>query len=191
MRRLSYLSKLFSHPLTRWISVIISIIGIYDLFISQFVKRQIQDEYPIIADYLSRIGWPWYFWVILLLTIFLVIVFESGYAITKQYDTQPELIELSALREEGVTLWHQGMQCISQDSVDKWWEKHLDWKKRCVQVVERVDPSLAGDIRTLGTGQGVIYNGGISQEHNHKVWMQSAWNNRLDEVIAEIRRRSV
>jgi hypothetical protein len=189
MRRLPYLLKLFSHPLTRWISALISIISIYDLFISQFVKRQIQDEYPIIADYIYRLGWPWYVWIILLLTIFLVIVFESGYAFTKQYDTQPELIELSALREEGVTLWHQGKQCLTQDSVDKWWKRHQEWREYCAQVIEKVDPSLGGNMRTLGIGQGVVYNTGISQDHNKKVWMQSAWNNRLDEVIAIIRHR--
>jgi len=41
MKRFSYLLILFSHPLTRWISVIITIVGTYDLIISQFVKRQI------------------------------------------------------------------------------------------------------------------------------------------------------
>lgn len=191
MGRRAYLSKLFSHPLAKWASGIITIIGLYDLFISQFVIRQYQDEYPIVADYLYRLGWPLYVWIILLLVVLLVVVFEASYGIVKRYETRPELVELSDLREEGVSLWHEGKRCMTQDSIDKWWNRHLEWRERCAQVVESVDPSLVGNIRTLGTEQGVVYQGGISQEHNNKIRLQSAWNVRLEKTIAEIRHRKV
>jgi hypothetical protein len=189
MGRRAYFSKLFSHPLTKLVSGIIAIIGLYDLVISQFVIRQYQDEYPIVADYLYRLGWPWYVWAILLLVVLLIVVFEGSFSLIKRYETRPELIELSDLREEGVSLWHEGMRCMTQDSVDKWWKRHLEWRERCAQVVEGADPSLAGNIRTLGTEQGAVYSNGISQDHNHKVRMQSAWNNRLEKTIADIRRK--
>jgi hypothetical protein len=189
MGRRAFISKLFSHPLTKLVSGIIAIIGLYDLVISQFVIREYQEEYSIVADYLYRLGWPWYVWVILLLAVLLVVGFEGSYSLIKRYETRPELIELSALREEGVTLWSEGMRCMTQDRVDKWWIRHLEWRERCAQVVERVDPSFAGDIRTLGTEQGAVYSNGISPDHNHKVRMQSAWNNRLEKTIAYIRRK--
>ena len=191
MGRRAYFSKLFSHPLAKWVSGILTIIGLYDLVISQFVIREYQDEYPIVADYLYRLGWPWYVWAVLMLAVLLVVVFEGSYSLIKRYETRPELKELNALREEGVSLWSEGMRCMTQDSVDKWWIKHLDWRECCAQALERVDPSLAGNIRTLGTEQGAVYSNGISPDHNHKVRMQSAWNNRLEKTIAEIRRRNV
>jgi hypothetical protein len=169
------------------VSGIIAIIGIYDLFISQFVIREYQDDFPIIADYLYRLGWSWYIWVILLMVISLVVIIGGSYGILKQSYIRRVLLELSELREEGVYLWHEGKRCMTEDSVDKWWERHLDWRERSAQVVEGVDPSLAGSIRTLGTEKGIVYSDGISQDHNHKVQMQSAWNNRLERTIADIR----
>ena len=118
MGRRAYLSKLFSHSLAKWVSGIITIIGLYDLVISQFVIRQYQDEYPIVADYLYRLGWPLYVWAILLLVVLLVVVFEGSYSIIKGYETRPELMELSALREEGISLWSEGMRCMTQDCDD-------------------------------------------------------------------------
>lgn len=186
MRRLRYLKKLFFRPVFSWIGFIITILGAYDLFISQFVQREIQDKFPIISDLFIRLGLPWYTWVIILLMFFLFVFFESGY---KLLDQNPVLYELSLLREEGITLWHAGARCMTQESVNKWWEQHLLWRERCAKVIEKMDQSLAGEMRTLGTDTGFRFNNGISEDHNHKVWMQSAWNNRLKEIIKEIRNK--
>ena len=187
MRRLKYLKELFSQPVFNWIGVVIAFLGVYDLLISQFIQREFQEKFPIISDFFIRIGLPWYFWVIFMLIFFLFVFFESGYEIHKQNSTHPTLKELTALRKEGVSLWHEGKLCKNQEEVDKWWNKHLYWRERCAQVTEKFDESLAGEIRTLGTENGFRFYNGISKDHNHKVWMQSAWNNRLDEVIKEIR----
>ena len=77
---------------------------------------------------------------------------------------------------------------MTQSKVDSRWNNHLDWRECCAQVVESADPSFAGNIRTLGTEQVAVYNNGITADHNNKVRMQSAWNNRLDKTIPEIRR---
>jgi hypothetical protein len=136
-----------------------------------------------------RLGWPWYVWVIFLLVFFLFVFFESGYEIHKQHTIHPVLKELTALRKEGVSLWHEGKGCLSQKSVDMWWIKHIEWKKRCVNILEKFDESLAGEIETLGVGTGFRFKNGINHDHNHKVWMQSAWNNRLEKIIGEIRNK--
>jgi hypothetical protein len=46
-----------------------------------------------------------YVWVILLLVVLLVVVFEGSYGIIKRYETRPELMELSALRELSLSLF--------------------------------------------------------------------------------------
>ena len=189
MQRLKYLKELFSRPGFKWIGVIITILGAYDLFVSQLIQREFQDKFPIISDFFVHLGLPWYIWVIFFLLFFLWVFFESGYEIYKPHTIHPVLKELTALRKEGVSLWHEGKGCLSQESVDKWWFKHIEWKERCVLVVEKIDESLAGKIETLGVGQGYSFRNGINRDHNHKIWMQSAWNNRLDEVIREIRQK--
>ena len=187
MQRLRYLRELFSRPIFKRIGVTITILGAYDLFISQFIQRKFQDKFPIISDIFIRLAWPWYVWVIILFGFFLFVFFESGFELLKQYTIHPVLKELTKLRIEGVSLWHKGKLCKNQEEVDKWWNKHLYWRERCAQVTEKFDESLAGEIRTLGTENGFRFYNGISKDHNHKVLMQSAWNNRLDEVIKEIR----
>jgi len=189
MNRLKYLRKLLSHPAFKIIGGLITLLGVYDLFISQFILRAFQDDYPIISDYIIRLGWPWNVWIIIFLIFFLIVFFESSYKLLNQNTIHPVLKELSELRKEGINLWHDGERRMNQESVEKWWKKHVDWKSRCVNVVKKVDESLAGEIETLGTENGIRFKNGISEDHNHKVTMQSAWNNRLNKIIKEIRNK--
>lgn len=85
-------------------------------------------------------------------------------------------------------MWHKGRSLLSEETVNIWWSEHLKWREECALIIEKVDDSLAGKMRHLGTEKSVTHVTGISPDHNHKVGMQSAWNNRLDWIIDELRK---
>ena len=187
MSRWELLRELLSQPWKKVVIFIVTVIGLYDLVISQFIVTHAQSNYPNVADILDRLSLPWWAWVIIWLVSIIVLMFVGAYQIIKRYDERPELLKLSQLRKQGIDLWHEGKTKLSEDTVEGWWEKHLAWREECAQAIERVNASLAGEMRTLGTGPGIAWHQGISKDHNKKIWMQSAWNIRLDEIINKLR----
>jgi len=123
-------------------------------------------------------------------TLFIVTGIIAFFSPSKNRDNilNSVLGELSQKRAEGVSLWHEGRGLLSQKTVDAWWQEHLQWREESAQIIEKADVDLAGKMRTLKTEDGVKHNKGISPDHNHKVWMQSAWNNRLDWITDELRK---
>lgn len=190
-KRWQALSMLFVQPWKKNITFLIALVSLYDLFVSQFVISSIQDDYPNVAEIMSLVSVSWYWWVIIFLSVTIIFMFEGAYRLFRFQDIAQILTKLVVYRENGVKLWHEGKSLLSEKSVEAWWNRHLEWKEECAQIIEEVDQSLAGDMRILGTGQGFEWKRGISGNHNHKVWMQSAWNNRLDEIIEKLRERQV
>jgi hypothetical protein len=190
MSRRELISKLFFQPWKKILWGVVTAIGLYDLFVSQFVVSAIQDKYPNLAEILNMLSLPWWAWMIIWLLLIIGFMFEDAYQIIRSYNSEPVLAKLGTLRKVGITLWHEGKTLLSEESVNRWWEKHLAWREECAQTIEPIDVSLANYMRVLGTGKGQIPRQGISDEHKHKIRMQSAWNNRLDEIIARLREKN-
>ena len=187
MSRRELLGELLFQPWKKAVVFIVTVIGLFDLAISQGVVTVDQGKYQNLADILDRLSLPWWAWMIIWLASIIVLMFVGAYQMINRYNERPELLMLIQLRKQGITLWHEGKTKLSEETVEDWWEEHLAWREDCAQTIERVNASLAGEMRTLGTGNGIAWHQGISKGHNKKIWMQSAWNIRLDEIINKLR----
>lgn len=161
--------------------------GAYDLVVSQFIIPNIQDKFPNTAEVFTKIDPPWWGTLLVLLLMLMIFIFEGSYRFHELSDVEKALAKLGEFRRLGVQLWHEGKTKLSPETVEDWWGRHLEWREECASLIEQVDPELASEMRTLGIGTGLRFNNGISKDHNHKIWMQSAWNNRLEEIMGKLR----
>ena len=92
------------------------------------------------------------------------------------------------LRSEGVKIRNRGQALVYQNSVQSWWQDHLDWRDKAVKAIGLLDKNLADSWKVLGTFTPKRdFPNALSPEHKHKLLMFDAWLVRLDEVIAELR----
>jgi len=195
MIRIKYLRILFSHPLFKIISSLLFIISFYDLFVSQFVIEELQPKYPRISEILSRLGLPWYGWVVIFLVYLSIVVFESSYRYIKRYETPTVLKELSELRKEGRILSGDlgGLDYRSStDTVNEWASKHFNWREQIVQVLNKVDESLADEIRPSGRMKFEDLNPVVLRKNVLPllIFEQTTSTKKLDGIIKEIRNKN-
>jgi hypothetical protein len=92
------------------------------------------------------------------------------------------------LRSEGVKIRNRGQALVHGDSIQSWWQDHLDWRESTAKMIGLLDKNLAETWKVLGTFTPKrAFPNVLSPEHRHKLLMFDAWLERLDEVIAELR----
>ncbi len=149
MSRWKFVFSVIYRPWKAWITLLFGIISLYDLFLSQFISNEAKNRFPIIADIIRYINWPWYIWVILFLTLMIIFIFEGAFRYISQVFEKPELVELNRLRAEGVQLRNEGFVLLSENSVERWIDKFLHWEEKVINAVTKISPSKAGLIKTL------------------------------------------
>lgn len=104
------------------------------------------------------------------------------------YETVEIINRIIELRSKGVKIRNRGQALVYQDSVQSWWQDHLDWRDKTAKVIGLLDKNLADSWKVLGTFTPKRdFPNALSPEHRHKMLMFDAWLERLDEVIAELR----
>lgn len=122
--------------------------------------------------------------IYILVTLFFII-FMVPRATAKREETIGLIIEL---RSKGVIIRNQGQALVHENSLESWWQNHLDWREATSNTIGILDKNLADRWKVLGTFiPRRDFPKALSPEHRHKLLMFDAWLERLDEVIAELR----
>jgi hypothetical protein len=77
--RSSTFQKLIWQPWKKRTAILIGIIGIYDLFLAQFLPDQLRHLFPTIINVFPRLNWAWWTWVIIVLITIIVFMFQGAH----------------------------------------------------------------------------------------------------------------
>ncbi len=191
MSRWKFVFSVIYRPWKAWISLLFGVISFYDLFLSQFISDKAKSRFPIVADIIKYINWPWHIWVILLLVLMVIFIFEGAFRYLSHAFERPELIELNKLRAKGVQLRNEGFVLLSENSVEHWIENFLHWEEEVINTVSQISPSKAGLIRTLdkwGPQQG--YPKAYNARHRQFLQIFDEKLKRLGNCINELSAKS-
>ena len=186
MSRWEMFKGLIYQPWKLIISLLIGIVSLYDLFISQFVERTLQDEFPRVVDVLQVIGLPWWAWGILWLILIIIFLYEGSFRYLNKFVEPPELIKLSELRTRGVAIRNEGTSLLSPESVDKWVQKYYGWENEILENLVALSPTKAELWRTLDLYQEVQLSNAVNAKHVKFMGIFIAKLKRLKDDIEEI-----
>lgn len=180
-------SNLLFRPWKFWIVGLISIIGFYDLFLSQFLSDTTREKFPRVSDLFIHFGWDWYNWIIIILVFLLFSFLEGTFRYIRQRENPPEIEMLLDLRKEGVELRNEGERILHFDQVRPWWDKHLDWRSRTADTIKLVDVNKCNKWKTLDTFKPKRkFASAFNQDVQKKLQMFDEWLSRLDSLIDDI-----
>ncbi len=77
---------------------------------------------------------------------------------------------------------------MHQDSIESWWEDHLEWRYKSIYTIGLLDKNIATKWAVLDTFTPKRpFPAAISPDHRKKLQMFDAWLERLVDVIEELK----
>lgn len=184
MTRLEFLKQLFWKPWKIIIEIVLWVLGIYDLFLSQFVSNALRPSFPRFAEINDKLGIRWYWWVIIFLFVTLVIGIESAYRYMSNLSEPKQIKELGELRAKGVELRNKGYGLLSLDSVNEWRTEQLHWEEIVLGILKSFSTYDYEYFRYLDTFTPIReYPVAISIEHRKYLQVFDEKLNRLARII--------
>lgn len=182
----------------RWkaaILVIWGLIGTYDLIVSQLVPPDVAEEMPRIWDALAllpSIGLPWYVWVIGMLVLLLIFVFEALFRENRRLRQHveimrkepPELVILGELRSEGVRIRNAWVRLDDPDDLPDFQAIYEDWNERMLTTIRSLSPGQASWLRTLDRWRWQ-HSRGLNNDHLRYLNIIDEKLRRLDIVMKQ------
>jgi len=177
----------------RWKALILALYGfisIYDIFLSQLVPQSWTEGLQRVIDIVMDPGIPWYWWVIGLLLVLMLLLFEGAYTeIRKRHQElalvqgePPELEELGRLRTEGTRMRNDWARLSDQDELPDFQQIYEDWNERMLTTVAGLSPGRATWLRTLDRWRW-RYRSDLGNDHERYLNIVDEKLRRLDVIL--------
>lgn len=88
--------------------------------------------------------------------------------------------QLSSLREQGVTLRHEGASFEAADEIEGWRDRVSDWRAQVISQLYKLSPAEVGFFKTLDFFQAPDYSDVMDSDQRHQVRMLFAETHRIE-----------
>jgi hypothetical protein len=185
MSLLQILSRIF-RSWWRIVTGLLFLVGLYDLFLSQFLTETSRKYFPKLSDIFVRFGWPLWVWVIGLLAITLIAVLEGSYRFINSLLEPPQLKQLGELRAKGIVHRNSGSggQIMSEKTLERWRKDQLAWEEEVLEILKELSTADYEDFHYLDLwGNRRPFPAAFND--NQRLWLQvyDEKLRRLHEII--------
>lgn len=99
----------------KWVFSGLALIGLYDLFVAQFIPNPL--VFPRVIDIPTRVGLSWQTWMVILLAAVLIMLFEGAHYHISSFEN-------NKLNRVHVELWGYGSYALPREFGEPWRSAH-------------------------------------------------------------------